>query len=73
MAHLGSAHLGLHHRGAGAHRQRDEVFDEVALVVRPGDFYDDTVFKRIVEKHPEFFADLPPLPKTLAECKGQVG
>ncbi|HEY2135435.1 MAG TPA: ABC transporter substrate-binding protein [Xanthobacteraceae bacterium] len=36
------------------------------------DFYDDTVFKRVVEKHPEFFADLPPLPKTLAECKGQL-
>ncbi|MCC7347785.1 MAG: hypothetical protein IT538_10355, partial [Variibacter sp.] len=37
-----------------------------------GDFYDDTVFKRILEKHPEFFADLPVLPKTLAECKGQL-
>lgn len=36
------------------------------------DFYDDTVFKRIVDKHPEFFADLPPLPKTVAECKGQL-
>ena len=36
------------------------------------DFYDDTVFKRIVDKHPEFFADLPPLPKTLAECKGKL-
>jgi hypothetical protein len=31
------------------------------------------VFKRIVEKHPQFFADLPPLPKTLAECQGQLG
>jgi NitT/TauT family transport system substrate-binding protein/sulfonate transport system substrate-binding protein len=38
----------------------------------PTDFYDDTVFRRLVEKHPEFFADLPPLPKTLAECKGQL-
>jgi ABC-type nitrate/sulfonate/bicarbonate transport system substrate-binding protein len=37
------------------------------------EFYDDTVFKRIVDKHPEFFADLPPLPKTVAECKGQLG
>lgn len=37
------------------------------------EFYDDTVFKRIVEKHPEFFKDLPPLPKTLAECKGKLG
>ena len=37
------------------------------------EFYDDTVFKRIVAKHPEFFADLPPLPKMVAECKGQLG
>jgi ABC-type nitrate/sulfonate/bicarbonate transport system substrate-binding protein len=36
------------------------------------DFYDDTVFKRVLEKHPEFFADLPPLPKTLADCKGPL-
>jgi ABC-type nitrate/sulfonate/bicarbonate transport system substrate-binding protein len=36
------------------------------------EFFDDTVFKRIVDKHPEFFAGLPPLPKTLAECKGQL-
>jgi ABC-type nitrate/sulfonate/bicarbonate transport system substrate-binding protein len=36
------------------------------------DFYDDTVFKRVVDKHPEFFADLAPLPKTLAECKGPL-
>ena len=39
----------------------------------PADFYDDTVFKRIADKHPQFFADLPPLPKTVAECKGQLG
>ena len=38
----------------------------------PKDFYDDTVFNRVVAKHPEFFADLPPLPKTLAECKGAL-
>jgi len=37
------------------------------------DFYDDTIFKRIVDKHPELYADLPPLPKTLAQCKGQLG
>ena len=37
------------------------------------DFYDDTVFKRIVDKHPEFYADLPPLPKAIAQCKGQLG
>lgn len=36
------------------------------------DFYDGTVFKRIVDKHPEFFSDLPPLPKTLADCKGKL-
>ena len=36
------------------------------------DFYDDTVLKRVVQKHPQFFADLPPLPKTLAECKGKL-
>jgi ABC-type nitrate/sulfonate/bicarbonate transport system substrate-binding protein len=36
------------------------------------DFYDGTVFDRVTQKHPEFFADLPPLPKTLAECKGQL-
>jgi hypothetical protein len=30
------------------------------------------VFKRIVAKHPELFSDLRPLPKTVAECKGQL-
>jgi ABC-type nitrate/sulfonate/bicarbonate transport system substrate-binding protein len=38
----------------------------------PNDFYDDTAFQRIAQKHPELFADLPPLPKTVAECKGQL-
>jgi NitT/TauT family transport system substrate-binding protein len=37
------------------------------------DFYDDTVLKRVMQKHPQFFSDLPPLPKTLAECKGKLG
>jgi ABC-type nitrate/sulfonate/bicarbonate transport system substrate-binding protein len=36
------------------------------------DFYDDTVFKRVVDKHPEFFAGLPALPKSVAECKGPL-
>ena len=36
------------------------------------DFYDDTVFQRIVQKSPQLFADLPPLPKTVAECKGKL-
>ena len=39
----------------------------------PGDFYDDTVFKRIVEKHPQFFSDLPPLPKTVGGVQGTIG
>ena len=26
-----------------------------------------------VARDPQFFADLPPLPKTLAECKGKLG
>jgi hypothetical protein len=39
---------------------------------QPDDFYDGTVFKRIVEKHPEFFKDLPPLPQKLADCKGKL-
>ena len=38
----------------------------------PDDFYDSTVFSRIVAKQPELFADLPPLPKSIAECKGQL-
>lgn len=38
----------------------------------PADFYDDTVLKLVMEKHPQFFSDLPPLPKTLADCKGKL-
>jgi len=26
----------------------------------------------VMDKHPQFFSDLPPLPKTLAECKGKL-
>jgi ABC-type nitrate/sulfonate/bicarbonate transport system substrate-binding protein len=36
------------------------------------EFIDDTVLKRVMEKKPELFSDLPALPKTLAECKGQL-
>jgi hypothetical protein len=36
------------------------------------DFYDDTVLKRVMEKYPQFFSDLPPLPKNLDECKGKL-
>lgn len=36
------------------------------------DFYDDTVLKRVEAKHPEFFADLPALPQTVADCKGRL-
>jgi ABC-type nitrate/sulfonate/bicarbonate transport system substrate-binding protein len=45
--------------------KKDKLFEA-------SDFYDDTVFKRIVAKHPELFSDLRPLPKTVAECKGQL-
>ena len=54
----------------------DMVKDGLIKMARPftaEDFYDDTVLKRVLEKHPQFFADLPPLPKTLAECKGKLG
>jgi ABC-type nitrate/sulfonate/bicarbonate transport system substrate-binding protein len=53
----------------------DMVKDGLIKMTRPftaADFYDDTVLKRIVEKHPQLFADLPPLPKSLAECKGKL-
>ena len=54
----------------------DMVKDGLIKMSRPftaEDFYDDTVLKRVMEKHPQLFADLPPLPKTLAECKGKLG
>jgi NitT/TauT family transport system substrate-binding protein len=53
----------------------DMVKDGLIKMSRPftaEDFYDDTVMKRVLEKHPAFFSDLPPLPKTLAECKGKL-
>jgi ABC-type nitrate/sulfonate/bicarbonate transport system substrate-binding protein len=53
----------------------DMVKDGLIKMSRPftaQDFYDDTVLKRVVEKHPQFFSDLPPLPKSLAECKGKL-
>ena len=52
------------------------VKDGLIKMARPftaEDFYDDTVLKRVLEKHPQLFADLPPLPKSLAECKGKLG
>ena len=54
----------------------DMVKDGLIKMSRPftaEDFYDDTVLKRVMEKHPQLFADLPPLPKTLDECKGKLG
>jgi NitT/TauT family transport system substrate-binding protein len=36
------------------------------------DFYDDTVLKRVMEKHPQLFSDLPPLPTKLEDCKGKL-
>jgi len=53
----------------------DMVKDGLIKMSRPftaSDFYDDTVLKRVMEKHPELFADLPPLPKSLADCKGKL-
>lgn len=36
------------------------------------DFYDETILKRVEQKRPDLYSDLPPLPKTLAECKGKL-
>lgn len=36
------------------------------------DFYDESVLKRVMDKNAALFADLPPLPKTLGECKGPL-
>jgi ABC-type nitrate/sulfonate/bicarbonate transport system substrate-binding protein len=36
------------------------------------DFIDTAVLDKVQNDHPEFFDDLPPLPTTLAECKGQL-
>ncbi len=33
---------------------------------------DHTVLDRVIQKHPDMFSDLPPLPKTLDECKGKL-
>jgi ABC-type nitrate/sulfonate/bicarbonate transport system substrate-binding protein len=38
----------------------------------PADFIEPTVLNRVEQNHPELFKDLPPLPKTAAECKGQL-
>ncbi len=36
------------------------------------DFYDPAVLDRVMAKSPELFDDLPPLPASLAACKGQL-
>jgi NitT/TauT family transport system substrate-binding protein len=36
------------------------------------DFIDTAVLDKVQHDHPEFFDDLPPLPNTLGECKGQL-
>ena len=36
------------------------------------DFIDMTVLDRVQLKHPELFSDLPPLPKTVDQCKGKL-
>jgi len=53
----------------------DMVKDGLIKMSKPftaEDFYDDTVLKRVMEKYPQFFSDLPPLPKNLDECKGKL-
>jgi NitT/TauT family transport system substrate-binding protein len=37
------------------------------------ELYDGTALARVMASHPQFFADLPPLPAALAGCKGQLG
>ena len=36
------------------------------------DFYDTTVYDRVLAKHPEYFAGLPPLPTKVEDCKGPL-
>jgi ABC-type nitrate/sulfonate/bicarbonate transport system substrate-binding protein len=36
------------------------------------DFYNTTVYERIIAKHAELFAGLPPLPTKIEDCKGQL-
>jgi NitT/TauT family transport system substrate-binding protein len=45
--------------------KRDQPFTADEMV-------DKTVLERVMQKHPQFFSDLPALPKTLAECKGKL-
>ena len=36
------------------------------------DFYDMTVYDRLIVKHPELFAGLAPIPTRLEDCKGML-
>ena len=36
------------------------------------DFYDTTVYDRVLAKHPALFAGLPPLPTKIEDCKGPL-
>ena len=45
--------------------KRDQPFTSYEMV-------DKAVLERVMQRHPDFFSDLPPLPKTLAECKGKL-
>lgn len=36
------------------------------------DFYDLTAYQKVLAKHPELFADLPPLPSRIEDCKGPL-
>ena len=36
------------------------------------DFYDTTIYERVLAKHPDYFKGLPPLPTKIEDCKGQL-
>jgi NitT/TauT family transport system substrate-binding protein len=36
------------------------------------DYYDLSVYEKLLAKHPELFADLPPLPTKIEDCKGKL-
>jgi NitT/TauT family transport system substrate-binding protein/sulfonate transport system substrate-binding protein len=51
------------------------VKDGLIKMARPfvaEDFRDMRVLAKIVKEHPELFDDLPPLPRTRADCKGEL-
>jgi ABC-type nitrate/sulfonate/bicarbonate transport system substrate-binding protein len=49
-----------------------EKLIKIAKPFTAEDFVDTTVLDRVIQKHPALFSDLPPLPKTLDQCKGKL-